>query len=142
MGNNPVKYVDPDGRMEALLQYYKDLEEQGYGLGNLGEIFLEDLNALRFEYSSKQKARENEAEIPLTEKKDIPQSEKRPNEVPNGTRDLDKDNRLCHEGRERIKKQLDRKSKDWTGITPEGDIIINDGYGNALNMGNFQSYLW
>ena len=29
---------------------------------------------------------------------------------------------------------------DWTGITPDGDIIVNDGEGNAVVAGNLEEF--
>lgn len=40
-----------------------------------------------------------------------------------------------------IKKGVGNGPKDWTGITPDGDIIINDGFGNAVNCGPYTDYL-
>ena len=31
--------------------------------------------------------------------------------------------------------------KDWTGITSDGEVIINDAEGNALNIGPYENYI-
>ncbi|WP_191018350.1 hypothetical protein, partial [Treponema zioleckii] len=69
------------------------------------------------------------------------QREKAPkNGVPHGTRPLDKA-KIPKGSHNKIKKGVGNGPKDWTGITPDGDVIINDGYGNAVNMGPYQDYL-
>ena len=60
--------------------------------------------------------------------------------VPSGTRTLDKSN-IPKGSHNKIKEGVGNGPKDWTRITPDGDVIINDGYGNAVNCGPYMDYL-
>ena len=68
------------------------------------------------------------------------QREKAPRDLPPGTRPLDKANipKGVHND---IKKGIGNGPKDWTGITPNGDVIVNDGFGNAENLGPYTDYI-
>lgn len=48
---------------------------------------------------------------------------------------------VTKESHNKIKEGVGNGPKDWTGITPNGDVIINDGYGNAVNCGPYTDYL-
>jgi RHS repeat-associated protein len=65
-------------------------------------------------------------------------------DVPPGTRGIDSLKSkpgVSHDDIERIKETIGQERNDWTGVTPGGDIIINDGYGNAENIGPYENFL-
>ncbi len=72
-------------------------------------------------------------------RKDAPQTQKRPSTLPPATMPLDRVG-LSRELNHKIKKDLNLGAKDWTDIAPNGDIIVNDGEGNAQVEGNVDDY--
>ena len=60
--------------------------------------------------------------------------------LPPDTRELDRVKLPKGVDHRKIKQGLGLGSKDWTGITPDGDIIVNDGEGNAEVAGNLEDF--
>ena len=72
--------------------------------------------------------------------KEKPEREKSPKNLPPDTRELDRVKLPKGVDHRKIKQGLGLGSKDWTGITPDGDIIVNDGEGNAEVAGNLEDF--
>ena len=72
--------------------------------------------------------------------KEKPEREKSPKNLPPDTRDLDKVKLPKGVDHRKIKQGLGLGAADWTGITPDGDIIVNDGEGNAVVAGNLEEF--
>jgi RHS repeat-associated protein len=66
------------------------------------------------------------------------EEEMKPDDAPTGTLPIDK--KLNREQTHEVKRKAGIGSDDWTGISPDGDVIINDGYGNAENLGHYETY--
>lgn len=73
--------------------------------------------------------------------KDKPQREKAPKNLPPGTVPLDQSNAVPRGEHQKLKKRVGNGAKDWTGITPDGDVIVNDGEGNPENVGKVRDFL-
>ena len=65
----------------------------------------------------------------------------RPINPPTGTKPIDKfrNPKLTHEQVEDVKRNVDNKAADWTGIDPSGNVITSDVNGNAINHGPWRS---
>jgi RHS repeat-associated protein len=59
-----------------------------------------------------------------------------PRNVPSGTRAIDRSG-LSREAIHQIKKSVGAGSDDWVGFTREGNVIMNDGSGNSINLGHW-----
>ena len=68
------------------------------------------------------------------------QREKAPRTLPPGTSELDQAG-LPKGIHQKLKQNIHNGPKDWTGITSDGEVIINDGEGNALNLGPYENYI-
>jgi hypothetical protein len=66
-------------------------------------------------------------------------SQAKPKGCPTGTLPIDKT--TYSKQHQRIKKGVGAGPADWTGITPDGDVITSDESGNAVNNGPVQDYL-
>jgi hypothetical protein len=65
--------------------------------------------------------------------------EMKPDNAPTGTKPIDQsglDRETIHE----VKDNARLGSKDWTGISPDGDVIVNDGTGRAVNLGHWKTW--
>ncbi|MFC1237854.1 RHS repeat-associated core domain-containing protein [Treponema vincentii] len=72
--------------------------------------------------------------------KEKTEREKSPKNLPPGTRELDRVKLPKGVDHRKIKQGLGLGAADWTGITPDGDIIVNDGEGNAEVAGNLEDF--
>jgi hypothetical protein len=63
----------------------------------------------------------------------------KPRGCPTGTKPIDQT--PYTRDHERIKKGVGAGPRDWTGISPDGDVITSDENGNAINHGPVDSYL-
>ena len=68
------------------------------------------------------------------------QREKASRTRPPGTRELDQAG-LPKGIHQKLKQNIHNGLKDWTGITSDGEVIINDAEGNALNIGPYENYI-
>jgi len=68
-----------------------------------------------------------------------PKPGSKPKNCPTGTVPIDETE--WSDDHEVIKKGVDAKPNDWTGITPEGDVITGDEDGEAVNHGPASSYV-
>ncbi|GAB6044372.1 hypothetical protein JCM17961_50620 [Endothiovibrio diazotrophicus] len=66
--------------------------------------------------------------------------ESKPKNCPNGTKPIDKSG-LSKDDIHKIKEGVGAGPRDWTGITPSGDVITSDWDGNAENNGPLSDYL-
>ncbi|MBR4248176.1 MAG: hypothetical protein IKQ13_14450 [Treponema sp.] len=98
------------------------------------EATAEDL-ASNFKYSSNKKGKKSSYDEIQKQRESAPKKG-----TPYGTRPLDKAN-IPKGIHNKIKEGVGNGPRDWTGITPDGDVIINDGYGNAVNCGPYTNYL-
>jgi RHS repeat-associated protein len=153
--NNPVKFVDPDGRAGVLV----------LGLGVLlvgGAIIVSMPADKRIELAQQLNSFINSSKnvtispLPLgnmSESKDEgataagneknekkPDREQRPEDVPAGTKPIDQDKRLDRPKIHDIKRQIGAGAKDWVGIDRDGNIWINEG-GTGANQGPYQDYI-
>ena len=48
---------------------------------------------------------------------------------------------LTNEEHKKLKRNIGNGAADWTDITPDGDVVVNDGDGNALNLGHYTDWL-
>jgi hypothetical protein len=69
-----------------------------------------------------------------------PDREQRPDDVPTGTKPVDKDKRLDREKIHGIKDQIGAGAKDWVGIDPAGNIWTNEA-GKGANQGPYTDYI-
>ena len=68
------------------------------------------------------------------------QREKASRTRPPDTRELDQAG-LPKSIHQKLKQNIHNGLKDWTGITSDGEVIINDAEGNALNIGPYENYI-
>ena len=61
----------------------------------------------------------------------------KPKNCPAGTKPIDQDPRLKKGEPDRIKDGVGARSRDWTGIAPNGDVITGDSNGDAVNHGPY-----
>ena len=65
----------------------------------------------------------------------------KPKTYPRGTVPIDKFKPwLTREQIHRIKQRLGLGPKDWVGIDPDGNVIVNDGEGGSESQGNWHDY--
>ena len=183
-GNNPVKYVDPDGRANTLSITPSDvelfLEETKQSLSSIptpaivcvgiasgliianelsgGAVFEGIADGINFiadktieagkwigekgkEFGTwlNGKAKSVWDNI-FQSNKEKPEREKSPKNLPPDTRELDRVKLPKGVDHRKIKQGLGLGAADWTGITPDGDIIVNDGEGNAVVAGNLEEF--
>lgn len=125
MGNNPIKYVDPDGRFEAIFQYYKYLNEHGYGLKDLSDSIAEGWNELWTEYLELVQKSKNE--------KDATDSD---NDSHGATLPVDNQSTMGHifdpnkTGEGHIKDTPENRKKLSDVGMDEGSYLGKDQYGN------------
>ncbi|OQX04114.1 MAG: hypothetical protein BWK80_54240 [Desulfobacteraceae bacterium IS3] len=102
------------------------------------EAMAEDLEKLWDRLSGKDK------DAPcLQAKKDDKKKSKpgsKPKNCPKGTKPIDESG-LSKDEIHEIKAGVGAGAKDWTGITPDGDVITNGPDGEAYNNGPFKDYL-
>ncbi len=70
-----------------------------------------------------------------------PKPGSKPKGCPSGTKPIDKIPELDKDKIHDIKRGIGAKPKDWTGISPNGDVITGDSEGNAVNHGPYDSFL-
>ena len=70
-----------------------------------------------------------------------PKEGSKPKNCPPGTKPIDKYPGLDKDDIHKIKDGVGAGPKDWTGITPDGDVITGDHEGDAENHGPFEDYL-
>jgi hypothetical protein len=63
----------------------------------------------------------------------------KPDDAPTGTKPIDKSG-LDRETTHDIKDNAGIGANHWTGISPDGDVIVNDGTGHAENLGHWQTW--
>jgi RHS repeat-associated protein len=66
-----------------------------------------------------------------------PETQMKPDDAPTGTVPIDKaglDTATIHE----IKKKAGLQPADWTGMSKDDDVIVNDGTGKAENLGPYK----
>lgn len=68
-----------------------------------------------------------------------PTNGEKPADAPTGTKPIDQAG-LDRETIHRIKKETGQGAAEWTGIAPNGDVIVNKG-GKAKNLGPHTDYL-
>ena len=95
----------------------------------------EDISSSNVQYSSNGKDRKTNHNDVQKQRETAPKKG-----IPSGTRPLDKA-KIPKGSHNKIKEGVGNGPKDWTGIAPNGDVIINDGYGNAVNCGPYTDYL-
>ncbi|GHU10468.1 hypothetical protein FACS1894151_09860 [Spirochaetia bacterium] len=71
--------------------------------------------------------------------KNKPESEIKPDDAPTGTLPINEV--LNREDTHKVKDGAGLNPRDWTGISRDGDVIINDGNGKALNLGPVDAFL-
>jgi hypothetical protein len=76
----------------------------------------------------------------LSESRDKSRHSK-PKDAPSGTRPIDKIKDLSKDDIHGIKDGVGAGPKDWTGITPDGDVITSNTDGTAENHGPYIDYL-
>ena len=111
----------------------KSLEVAGVAI--ILESCAEDIASSNVQYSSNGKDRKTNYNDVQKQRETAPKKG-----LPSGTRPLDKA-KIPKGSHNKIKEGVGNGPKDWTGITPNGDVIINDGYGNAENCGSYTDYL-
>ena len=70
-----------------------------------------------------------------------PKPGSKPKNCPTGTKPINKYPGLDKDDVHDIKKGAGAGPQDWTGISPDGDVITGDANGNAVNNGPFKPYL-
>jgi len=126
--NSPQMYIDPDGRntIEGLL-LRRAAFAGGCALADSPFLpFGDAVGAVIIVYTVGEVAY-------ILYTKGAPQSEKRPKNVPPGTRGIDEVKGkygLDTDDVHGIKKALGNGARDWTGVTPDGTVGVNDGNGN------------
>ena len=70
-----------------------------------------------------------------------PKEGSKPKNCPPGTKPIDKHPGLGKDEIHKIKDGVGAGPKDWTGITPDGDVITGNHEGDAENHGPFEDYL-
>jgi hypothetical protein len=84
-------------------------------------------------------ATNNASVLTASDKKPKSEQEMKPDDAPTGTKPIDQaglDTATIHE----VKSKAGLGAHDWTGISPDGDVIINDGNGKAANLGPYTDY--
>ena len=76
----------------------------------------------------------------LNEKRKKSKPGSKPNNCPTGTKPIDQSG-LSKDDIHNIKDGVGAGAKDWTGITPDGDVITGDENGDAFNNGPYGDYL-
>jgi RHS repeat-associated protein len=74
-----------------------------------------------------------------TEARGKSEREMKPDDAPTGTKPIDQSG-LGRDTTHRIKDGAGLGPSDWTGISPNGDVIVNDGTGHAENLGPYSDY--
>lgn len=64
----------------------------------------------------------------------------KPKNCPPGTVPIDEYKKLTKDQIHQIKQRLGLGGRDWVGIDPKGNVVIDDGLGNCENMGPWSSY--
>jgi len=65
----------------------------------------------------------------------------KPKNCPSGTLPIDQFPGLDHDSVHGIKGGVNAGPQDWTGISPDGDVITGNSNGNAVNHGPYTDYL-
>jgi hypothetical protein len=63
----------------------------------------------------------------------------KPDDAPTGTKPIDQSG-LGHDAIEDIKKGAAQDRNHWTGISPEGNVIVNDGTNHAEDLGHWTTW--
>jgi hypothetical protein len=162
-GNNPVVLSDPDGRIDikkilggllsiagsagvVVVTLGEDVATGGIGLINdpaslalAGTLFVIGQNLIKDGISVTTTPNASVGPT-VSQANPKPEREMKPDNAPTGTLPIN-DAGLDREKVHQIKDKLGLGPKDWTGITPDGDVIVNDGEGNVENLGQYTDYL-
>jgi RHS repeat-associated protein len=135
--NNPIKYIDPKGLAGVVA-----------GFGGLpffippGSVFdpgSHDNNVFVGSALNLLQLFDPRPLADLIYKKLRPDA--KPNECPTGTKPIDQFPGLDKDQIHGIKDGVGAGPRDWTGISPDGDVITGDENGDAVNNGPYDSYL-
>jgi hypothetical protein len=166
-GNNPLKYTDPDGRSPRST-LWKALGAGSFiGAGAVGVVtvvgiissggtlsvalpvaakassLLVSAGTAAFATAALVETMDAVVSGPTiltaTEKKPKTEQEMKPDGAPTGTKPIDQAG-LGTKAIYDIKKNAGLRPNDWTGISPNDDVIINDGTGKAANLGPYTDF--
>jgi RHS repeat-associated protein len=154
--NNPVKFVDPDGRFALqwaipafLITAYVVAQippEKREELALQAQSELRRLLNPKISHSpgpviSKSEGQDKGSGADTEDQqKAKPDREQRPYDVPTGTKPIDQDKRLDRQKIHDIKRQLGAQPKDWVGVDRDGNIWTNEA-GSGTNQGHYQDFL-
>lgn len=131
--NNPVNTIDPDGRFAQLLANpvfwagVAAIVTYAVIVNMQNDVFAPPAPTLP-------------TKKPYLEGREKSKRGAKPKNAPPGTIPIDKSG-LSKEDIHRIKDGIGAGPRDWTGISPDGDVISGDSEGNAINNGPYSDYL-
>ncbi len=123
--NNPVNRIDPLGLVDSVTAAYNS----AMASGNYAEAAA---IAESMGWGAAMAAANAGASMPKPGSK--------PKDAPPGTIPIDKSG-LSKDDIHTIKDGIGAGPKDWTGISPDGDVISGDSDGNSVNNGPYEDYL-
>jgi uncharacterized protein RhaS with RHS repeats len=139
--NNPYRFTDPDGRDEK-----DDLPPQAEDCGcrrvTLPPVTISGTKAVEAATPGMLATmlRVSRLTNTLVLQAVKPDREQRPDDVPTGTKPVDKDKRLDREKIHGIKGQIGAQPRDWVGIDADGNIWTNEG-GSGANQGHYTDFV-
>jgi RHS repeat-associated protein len=132
VNGDPLGYVDPDGRFIfvgiwgwSALSALADVTVAA-GFSRAIQICIDNGSC---QLSKRDKKKRNKSK------------ESKPKNCPAGTKPIDEYPGLSKDDIHGIKDGVDAGPRDWTGITPDGDVITGNHQGNPINHGPKEIYL-
>ena len=141
-GNNPLSRIDPAGKQYvALVAPFAEYAAMFPPYGDIAAaaIMAGALAADLYNHPLPVVPDDPAISDPMQASKPKPGS--KPKDCPTGTKPIDKYPGLDKDAIHDIKHGVGAGPEDWTGISPDGDVITGGPEGEAVNNGPFKDYL-